>query len=91
MYRSYLFAKKKGSTGGTGTCTALIFSLRLSGWPNPNSAIYFLLEELTDGDGLCSVALPYPNFNSSFMSHFKGTVRARRLALVLQCGVLAES
>jgi len=50
MCGSSLFAKKKGSTGGTGTCTALIFSLRLSGWPYPISAIYFLLEELADSE-----------------------------------------
>jgi hypothetical protein len=53
-----LLAKKKGSTGGTGTCAALLFSLRLSGWPYPNSAMYFLLEELADGD-MVSVLLLY--------------------------------
>jgi hypothetical protein len=54
-----LLAKKKGSTGGTGTCAALLFSLRLSGWPYPNSAMYFFLEELADGEWFvfCSFTL----------------------------------
>jgi hypothetical protein len=54
-----MLAKKKVSTGGTGTCAAPLFSLRLSGWPDSNSAMYFLLEELADGEWVvfCSVTL----------------------------------
>jgi hypothetical protein len=45
-----LLAKKKGSTGGSGTCAALIFSLRLSGGLTRIQRYIFFLKELADDE-----------------------------------------
>jgi hypothetical protein len=60
-----LLAKKKGSTGVTGTCTALIFSLRLSGGLTRIQLYIFCSKSWLMVNGLCFVALPYPS--SKFM------------------------
>jgi len=91
MYRSSLFAKKKGSTGGTGTCTALIFSLRLSGGLTRFQLYIFCSKNWLMVNGFCFVALPYPNskFMISDLAIGLGYIEADPNATLWQCNTCA--
>jgi hypothetical protein len=86
-----LLAKKKGSTGGTGTCTALIFSLRLSGGLTRFQLYIFCSKNWLMFNGLCFVAylIPNSNFMISDLAIRSGYIEADHNATLWQCNTCA--